>query len=323
MSWAPVPGLTTSCGTGNGIAACPSLGVLATTNCDDNTLHVWSLEVGPAGGFAHMGVLGGGHRYRFGALSGALAFTSSAPHLLLVTDYGNDAVHLVDVRTLDADTTGFVATPGSISGPCGIAAATTKPLAAVSAFREREHAMVHVYQSDNNREWTHVRAIGTLGSVYGHLNGPFGVRFAEQDAVICAAEWWNGRVSRFRVSDGGFANNLWVVVSGYDHPRDLAEVGCGAWVVTCPWTHSVLFIDAEKGGSLFRVGRADCLEGSGCGEFSWPGGLAVVPGLGILVRDYGNGRVQVLSTPSEIAMRAMSSIRVAWMSGAFRAAHCR
>ena len=59
-----------------------------------------------------------------------------------------------------------------------------------------------------------------------------------------------------------------------------------------------------------RLGK----RGSGDGEFQYPSALALVPGLGLVVRDIADGgRVQVFATPDAIAMASMSALRVAWM----------
>ena len=157
--------LRTHTGDGYGVAACPSLGLLVTSN--KNTLSVWGVPDGAsasggggasgwAGASAGAGARGGGLRlvctlggagsaapmqFKFadGYYSGYLAFTttttsgssSSARPLLLVTDAGHLAVHLVDV--VGGTHAGYVAAPGSIAGPRGVAASGVSPLAAVSA----------------------------------------------------------------------------------------------------------------------------------------------------------------------------------------------
>ena len=96
------------------MAACPSLGLLVTSDYDN--LSVWSLPSGGAGagggsGLARVCTLGGKGspapmQFKFwdGEFSGHLAFTprppdADTPHLLLVSDHGHDAVHIVDVVT--------------------------------------------------------------------------------------------------------------------------------------------------------------------------------------------------------------------------------
>ncbi len=48
--------------------------------------------------------------------------------------------------------------------------------------------------------------------------------------------------------------------------------------------------------------------------------LAVVPGVGLVVREEGNGgRLQVFATPDTIAMASMSHVRAAWLGVVARA----
>ena len=52
--------------------------------------------------------------------------------------------------------------------------------------------------------------------------------------------------------------------------------------------------------------------------------LALVPGLGLVVREIGKvGRLQFFATPDSIAMATMSPYRVAWMIGVARCAVAR
>jgi hypothetical protein len=54
------------------------------------------------------------------------------------------------------------------------------------------------------------------------------------------------------------------------------------------------------------------------GEFEFPSALAVVPGLGLVVREFTNDRLQVFATPDTLAIAAMSHSRVAWMGAVAR-----
>jgi hypothetical protein len=130
-----LPFFKASCGRGCGLAACPTLNLLVTSDLGKNTLSVWGLPSGTSGGGASGGAgssaggassadgggwglrlvctLGGARsaapmRFWFEdglGYSGYLAFTPpttmsgscSVRPLLLVTDAGHDAVHLVDV----------------------------------------------------------------------------------------------------------------------------------------------------------------------------------------------------------------------------------
>jgi hypothetical protein len=117
----------------------------------------------------------------------------------------------------------------------------------------------------------------------------------------------------FRVGDGGFVRH---VATGLNFPWDVEEVE-GGWLVASFGSYRVEFLcdgDDGDGGGRPYLGKAGGGEGSGDGEFDSPVALAVVPGLGLVVREYGNGRLQVFATPDTIAMAAMSRVRVAWMT---------
>ncbi len=78
---------------------------------------------------------------------------------------------------------------------------------------------------------------------------------------------------------------------------DVEEVE-GGWLVACRDSHTVEFVgdcdgDAGDGGGRPSLGKAGGGQGSGDGEFWYPSALAVVPGLGLVVRDCWNNRLQV------------------------------
>jgi hypothetical protein len=262
--------------------------------------------------------------------SGYLAFTTATATstmgdgsintrpLLLVTDAGHDAVHLVDV--VGRAHAGYVASPGSIAGPRGVAASGASPLVAVSAWKKGgsgDHVVV-VYQGTGGGAWEVARVIGGgfggPGSRDGQLHKPVGLRFSGDGSGICVADFHNNRASMFRVSDGGFVEHF---VTGLTEggPIDVEEAGDG-WLVACSRTHTVelvvYWIPDDDDGWL-NLG----------GDLSRPVALAVVPGLGLVVREYGNGgRLQVFATPDAMAMASMSPARVSWMCAVARAALC-
>jgi hypothetical protein len=257
-----------------------------------------------------------------GVITGYLAFTpppgdsGSALPLLLVTDAGHDAVHLVDV--VGRTHAGYVAPPGSIAGPRGVTASGTSPLVAISAWKKRDSGdhVVVVYRG-SGAVWEAVRVIGGgfggPGSGDGQLKGPHGLRFSGDGSVICVADWHNGRASVFRVGDGGFERHM---ATGLSFPSDVEEVE-GGWLVVCGHpSHRVEFVCDGVGGGRPSLGKAGGGYGSGDGEFFFPTALAAVPGLGLVVRD---GRLQVFATPDTIAMATMSLSRVAWMGAVARA----
>ena len=238
--------------------------------------------------------------------SGYLAFTppptttttgssSSARPLLLVTDNGHDAVHVVDV--VGRAHAGYLASPGSIAGPRGVAASGASPLVAVSAWKEvgsGDHVVV-VYRG-SGAVWEAVRVIGGgfggPGDRDGQLDMPYGLRFSGDGSAICVADRGNGRASVFRVGDGGFVRHMAKRLKG---PCDVEEVE-GGWLVACIGSHTVEFVcdgGGDDGGGRPSLGKAGGGSGSGDGEFYFPTALAVVPGLGLVVREYSNGRLQV------------------------------
>jgi hypothetical protein len=239
--------------------------------------------------------------------SGYLAFTppgattsgsrSSACPVLLVTDAGHDAVHVVDV--VGGTHVGYLASPGSIAGPRGVAASGTSPLVAISAWKEDDSGdhVVLVYRG-SGAVWEAVRVIGGglggPGSGDGQLSMPMGLRISGDGSSICVAEYGNDRASVFCVGDGGFVRHM---VTGLRRPWDVEEVE-GGWLVACGYAvHRVEFVgdgDGGDGGGLPSLGKAGGGSGSGDGEFDGPIALVVVPGVGLVVREDGNGgRLQV------------------------------
>jgi hypothetical protein len=92
----------------------------------------------------------------------------------------------------------------------------------------------------------------------------------------------------FRVEDGSFARH---VATGLDGPFDVEECE-GGWLVACWGSNTIEFVggDVDGGG----VGRARLGKyGRGDGEFHSPSALALVPGLGLVVRERINCRLQV------------------------------
>jgi hypothetical protein len=327
-----LPSLKTECGSGFGLAACPALGLLVTSDVDKNTLSVWGLPGGTSdGGGASGGAWASAEAGAGGALagdgggglrlvctlggarsaapmqfkficndygSGRMAFTpsttattsgsgSSAHPLLLVTDAGHDAVHLVDV--VGESHAGYLASPGSIVGPRGVAACGTSPLAAVSAWKKGDSGdhVVVVYRGGGT-VWEAMRVIGGgfggPGSGDGQLDTPFGLRFSGDGSCICVADANNDRASVFRVGDGGFVRHI---ATGLGRPRDVEEVE-GGWLVVCHGSHRVEFVgdgDDDLGVERPFLGKD--------WDLIFPTSLAVVPGLGLVVRDIDGSRLQL------------------------------
>ena len=132
---------------------------------------------------------------------------------------------------------------------------------------------------------------GGPGSADGQLHCPRGLRFTGDGTGLVVADVGNRRVSVFRAEDGSFVRH---VATGLTYPRDVEECESG-WLVACGFlsSHTIEFVggDVDGGG----VGRARLgKRGSGDGEFKVPSALALVPGLGLVVREISNGgRFQV------------------------------
>ena len=156
------------------------------------------------------------------------------------------------------------------------------------------------------------------------MSMPHGLRFSRDGSGICVADWSNSRASVFRVGNGGFVRHISTVLV---RACDVEEVE-GGWLVACGAPQRVTFVDdVDVGGAGDAGGRPSLVEaggeaGRGDGGFRLPAALAVVPGLGLVVREH-SGRLQVFATPDTIAMAAMSHVRVAWMGAVARAAAIR
>jgi hypothetical protein len=239
-----------------------------------------------------------------GNYSGWMAFTGPATsRLLLLTDAGHDAVHVIDVA--GRVHVGYVAAPGTIARPRGVAARGS--LVAVSAWKvwgSGDH-VVRVFEG-SGAMWTAVRMVGggygRPGSADGQLDRPRGLRFTGDGTGLAVADWGNGRVSVFRVEDGSFARH---VATGLSFPRDVEEVE-GGWLVACGNSNTIEFVG---GGRRSRMGKRGC----GDGELESPTALALVPGVGLVVREGNGRRVQVFATIDAVLMASMSGCRVGWI----------
>jgi hypothetical protein len=166
-------------------------------------------------------------------------------------------------------------------------------LVAVSAWKKHDSGdhVVRVFEG-SGAMWTAVRVVaggfGRPGSADGQLKCPRGLRFSGDGTGLAVADWYNDRVSVFRVEDGSFARH---VATGLSAPYDVEECE-GGWLVACSALHTIEFVGGGVDGG---VGRASLgMSGSGDGEFIYPSALALVPGLGLVVREIDNGgRFQV------------------------------
>jgi hypothetical protein len=259
--------------------------------------------------------------------SGRMAFTGPATSpLLLLTDAGHDAVHVLDVA--GQAHVGYVAAPGAIVGPRGVATRGSLPglpgsLVAISAWKgeDSDDHVVRLFAGGGAR-WKAVRVVaggfGGPGSAAGQLRAPYGLRFSGDGIGLAVADAGNGRVSVFRVEDGSFVRHI---ATGLSRPYDVEEYE-GGWLVACRDSHTIEFVGrgfhcGGVGGA--RLGKRGT-GGLGHGDFMLPTALALVQGLALVVREYGSVRLQFFATPGAIAMSTMSAARVGWMVAVARGA---
>jgi len=139
----------------------------------------------------------------------------------------------------------------------------------------------------------------------------FGLRFTRDGTRLAVTSSRNNDLSVIRVQDGVVEGTL---ARGLGIAWDMEEVQ-GGWLVACLHSSVVTFVPTEAGLDQKTLGGF----GTEDGQFSHVAALALVPGLGLVTRDFSNGnRVQVFVYPEPAAMAAMSRIRVAWMVGVAR-----
>jgi hypothetical protein len=212
---------------------------------------------------------------------------------------------------------GYVAAPGAIAGPRGVAARGS--LVAVSAWK-RKRSGDHVVQifEGSGATWTAVRVVaggfGGPGRADGQLSRPYGLRFTSDGAGLVVADAGSDRVSMFHVADGSFVRHVATELAG---PFDVEECE-GGWLVACIQSDTIQFVGGGGGGGGGGAGRFTLGKrgwGWGEGPLNGPSALALVPGLGLVVREQNSGgRFQVFASPDAIAMASMSvARRVAWM----------
>ncbi len=114
-----------------------------------------------------------------------------------------------------------------------------------------------------------------------------------------------GTLSVLRVADGALVNrvDLNALTAGEArYPYDLEECEDG-WLVSSGYTHRVWYLPWSDPSlpveeSLDRMGSS----GTDVGQFSDPVGLAMMPGLGLLLREaYNGGRMQVRPCAAPVA----------------------
>ena len=299
--WVPVhrvPSSSPHC-----LAVCAELGVLVTSSTNAAGLTMWSLPK----------ILQGVPEEEPGCLDlvgdlTCVAFfippmgSGTPTPLLLVSNYANGAVHIVDVvsRSRKDD----LAPPGSMKNyPLGVASnmGLSGPSSMVAVTTTSDLAPAHPITlfrwcaaSNTWRQW---REIGA-----GLLDRPRSLRFNADGTVLCVADKARQCLSLFRVSDSYFIGRL---TTGEHDPMDMQEVE-GGWMVAC-WRRAMVHVKSD--GSGLRPLQVDLDEKTW--EKIW--GCALVPGLGIAL-SHGIFGVTIYASASVAAMRRMSAARVVWMA---------
>jgi hypothetical protein len=302
-TWDLMPHWTTPCAKGYGLAASPELGVVVTSDFVANTLSVFRCSPLGPGGLSHLRTFGAGIPAPPGGsdmlfcfndgrgYSGWVAFTrpepgGTSPPLLVVTDAGRNAVHVIDV-VLEQHK-GFVVSPGTLLGPRSVATAPGR--VAVSFWEAPDgsgHSTVRLFGGSCDSAWGLLRetAVHMLPDTkLGFLN-PSGLRFTADGSGLVVCEHLQDRVTRFDV--GTFDALVSDVMKS---PTDLEECE-GGWVVASAF--GVEFMKPKQGSTPELVKTA---WGKGR-EISLPTALAVLPGVGLIVRDSGDLQLKVFGPP--------------------------
>jgi hypothetical protein len=153
----------------------------------------------------------------------------------------------------------------------------------VSAWCSPQEAhLVHLYEGGGTH-WVPTRTIGhpwaaASGRVGGGVGGggherlldrPYGLRFTDDGAHVAVTVLGHGRVTLFRASDGAFVRHA---VEGTPLGEDVHKFLDG-WLVACCDANTVWWVSDD--------GTTRCTIGGG---LHYPGAVATVPGLGIVVR---------------------------------------
>ena len=224
--------------------------------------------------------------------------------LLLVSNLGKNAVHVVDV----ASTTHKMdlAPPGKLYFPRGVAgnmgSRGPSSLIAVSQSDPFFHGVSLFAWSSSSRAWGVVRLIVFRGTLFH----PGGLRFTGDGTTLCVADAYCNCLRLFDSGSGEYVVSLPTSKS----PKDAEEVEDG-WMVLCRRSSKAVLEFVKSDGSVRRA----------LSEFEvWSEGkvsLARIPGVGIAVNCRDG--VTVYASASVAAMLRMAPIRVAWMVAVARA----
>ncbi len=312
----PVPAMSVRCGNGSGMAVSSRLDLVALPSMQCNGICMYRIGIADMVLQATLtkSTLQDSSIFGFGI--GYVMFLDfvwrKVDTVLLVADPTLETVHIIDVSAQVH--MGHMCSPGTIRRPSGIAASATDCVVGVIC----EHVSVLLFDGTAD-VWTFLRTI-YLQHIPGVTYGLKFVRSSDGFPLVCVLTGISYGLQLFRMSDGSFVKS---VLQERTLSADFVRCDNG-WLVTCLFTNSVKFIKDEG----IAEHDEDTLGSFGheLGYFHWPSVVAIVPDLGIVVREKGNEcRVQVFAAQDTMAMRTMSKTRVAWMVAVARGTfflHC-
>jgi hypothetical protein len=284
------------CRPGVGLAASVALGLVVTSSTLDNTLSVY--EALPGAGFPLVASFGrkGSGPLQFdlqadGQASGWMCFTQpdvpGAKPTLLVAEAGNDRVQEVDV--VGRAHVGFLADRGSVQGPRAVDASPS--FIAVSAWRARDSGphVVHLFDATSRAQ---LRVLGgEAGDGPGRLHRPVGLCINADQGMVAVVDHMNDRVCLFTTATGVYRRDIATLPDhGVVGPWDVAQC-LGGWLVT-GGSDTVVRVPTDGGGDCVQE-LGEC--GDEEGQFRGPCALALLPSLGLVVRQLGNSKFQVFA----------------------------
>jgi hypothetical protein len=165
--------------------------------------------------------------------------------------------------------------------------------------------------------WTLVRVVcaDCGGPLCTDDPAPFGLRFTADGRGLVVASM--SRVSMFCVEHGSLMRHL---AMGLGCAIEVEECE-GGWLVACVESRTIEFLCELEGADDAYSDRPRLdRKGDGDTDIMFSSALALVPGLGLVVREGGvTRRLQFFAPPDSIDMASMSPYRVAWMTGVARA----
>jgi hypothetical protein len=222
-----------------------------------------------------------------------MCFTPWGANTLLVAEQAGDRVQEVDVMKREHVALWCVGAGCEVVGPRGVAACMTH--VAVSEYKKDEISRVSVFDRTSGAL---VWCSGSPGGLDGQLNCPGGVRFSQDGLHVIVADDCNRRVCLLRRSDGMCVRHVVKLSVDQGQPADVEELEDGGYIVSS-WNKSSVYRVSRDWSSIVRIGG----PGTGRGEFTYPMGLASLPGGGCMVRERDNGgRFQVLGSAAMTAV---------------------